>query len=113
MASYLLQVAYTPQAWAALVKHPQDRTQVLRPVLEKLGGRFETAYFAFGDYDIVAVLDLPSDIDAAAFSIAAVAGGAIKSIKTTPLMTIAEGISALEKAGRLGYVSPTGEAAGV
>jgi uncharacterized protein with GYD domain len=113
MASYLLQVAYTPQAWAALLKNPQDRTQVLRPVLEKLGGRFETAYFAFGEYDVVAVLELPGDIDAAAFSIAAVAGGAIKSIKTTPLMTIAEGISALEKAGRIGYVSPAGEVAGV
>jgi uncharacterized protein with GYD domain len=113
MASYLLQVAYTPQAWAALLKNPQDRTQVLRPVLEKLGGRFETAYFAFGEYDVVAVLDLPGDIDAAAFSIAAAAGGAIKSIKTTPLMTIAEGISALEKAGRIGYVSPTTDAAGV
>jgi uncharacterized protein with GYD domain len=107
MASYLLQVAYTPQAWAALVKNPQDRTQVLRPVLEKLGGKFDTAYFAFGDYDIVAVLELPGDIDAAAFSIAAAAGGAIKSIKTTPLMSIADGISAMQKAGRIGYVSPT------
>jgi len=112
MASYLLQVAYTPQAWAALLKNPQDRTQVLRPVLEKLGGKFDTAYFAFGDYDIVAVLELPGDIDAAAFSIAAAAGGAIKSIKTTPLMSIADGISAMQKAGRIGYVSPT-EVAGV
>jgi uncharacterized protein with GYD domain len=112
MASYLLQVAYTPQAWAALLKNPQDRTQVLRPVLEKLGGKFETAYFAFGEYDIVAVLELPGDIDAAAFSIAAAAGGAIKSIKTTPLMSIADGISAMQKAGRIGYVSPT-EVAGV
>ena len=112
MASYLLQVAYTPQAWAALLKNPQDRTQVLRPVLEKLGGKFDTAYFAFGDYDVVAVLELPGDIDAAAFSIAAAAGGAIKSIKTTPLMSIADGISAMQKAGRIGYVSPA-EVAGV
>ena len=113
MASYLLQVAYTPQAWAALLKNPQDRTQVLRPVLEKLGGKFETAYFAFGDYDVVAVLELPGDIDAAAFSIAAAAGGAIKSIKTTPLMSIADGISAMQKAGRIGYVSPTNDVASV
>jgi len=113
MASYLLQVAYTPQAWAALLKNPQDRTEVLRPVLEKLGGKFETAYFAFGDYDVVAVLELPKDTDAAAFSIAAAAGGAIKAIKTTPLMSIADGISAIEKAGRIGYVSPAGEVAGV
>ena len=112
MASYLLQVAYTPQAWAALLKNPQDRTEALRPVLEKLGGSFQSAYFAFGDYDVVAVMDLPQNVDAAAFSIAAAAGGAIKSIKTTPLMSIADGIAALQKAGRIGYVSPT-EVAGV
>jgi uncharacterized protein with GYD domain len=112
MASFLLQVAYTPQAWAALLKNPQDRTQVLRPVLEKLGGRFESAYFAFGEYDVVAVLELPGEVDAAAFSIAAAAGGAIKSIKTTPLMSIADGITAIQKAGQIGYISPT-EVAGV
>ena len=112
MASYLLQVAYTPQAWAALIKNPQDRTEVLRPVVEKLGGSFQSAYFAFGDYDVVAVMDLPQNVDAAAFSIAAAAGGAIKSIKTTPLMSVADGIAALQKAGRIGYVSPV-ETAGV
>ena len=112
MASYLLQVAYTPQAWAALIKNPQDRTEVLRPVVEKLGGSFQSAYFAFGDYDVVAVMDLPQNVDAAAFSIAAAAGGAIKSIKTTPLMSVADGIAAMQKAGRIGYVSPA-EAAGV
>ena len=39
MASYLIQVSYTSQAWASLVKNPHDRTQVLKPVLEKLGGK--------------------------------------------------------------------------
>ena len=112
MASYLLQVAYTPQAWSAFVKNPHDRTEALRPVLQKLGGSFTSAYFAFGDYDVVAILEMPENTDAAAFSIAAAAGGAIKAIKTTPLMSMADGIAALQKAGRLGYVPPT-EAAGV
>ena len=102
MASYLLQVAYTPQAWAALLKNPHDRTQALKPVLEKLGGRFEAAYFAFGDYDVVAVLELPKDTDATAFSIAAAASGAIKAIKTTPLMSIAEGSARSRRRGESG-----------
>src|SRR3989442_10877168 len=85
MAHFLLQVAYTPQAWASLIKNPHDRTQVLKPVLEKLGGRFGSVYFAFGEYDIVGILDMPANADAAAFAIAANAGGAIKSIKTTPI----------------------------
>ena len=112
MAKFLIQVAYTPQAWASLIKNPHDRTQVLKPVLEKLGGSIGSVYFAFGDYDIVGILDLPQNADAAAFAIAASAGGAIRSIKTTPLMTVEEGISAMKKAAQSGYVAP-GAPAGV
>jgi uncharacterized protein with GYD domain len=112
MAKFLLQVSYTPQAWASLIKNPHDRTQVLKPVLEKLGGSFGSVYFAFGEYDIVGVLDMPGNVDAAAFAIAAAAGGAIKSIKTTPLMTIEEGIGAMKKAAQSGYVG-LGTPAGV
>lgn len=112
MAHFLLQAAYTPEAWAALIKNPHDRTQVLKPVLDKLGGSIGSVHFAFGEYDIVGILDMPGNADAAAFAIAAAAGGAIKSIKTTPLMTIEEGISAMKKAAQAGYVAP-GAPAGV
>lgn len=112
MAHYLFQVAYTPQAWAAMVKNPHDRISVLQPVLQKLGGKIEHAYFAFGDHDIVGVMELPSNVEAAAFSLAATAGGAVKAIKTTPLMTIEEGISAMRKAAGSGY-RPPGAPAGV
>jgi len=43
--------------------------------------------FAFGDFDIAGILELLGNVDAAAFAIAAAGGGAIKAIKTTPLMT--------------------------
>jgi hypothetical protein len=44
--------------------------------VEKLGGKLETKWFCFGDYDLVAVLDMPDNVSAAAFSLAASAGGA-------------------------------------
>jgi uncharacterized protein with GYD domain len=106
MAHYLFQVAYTPQAWAALIKNPHDRIEIVRPVLRKLGGDIEVSYLAFGDYDVVGIMNLPSNVEAAAFSLAATAGGSIKSIKTTPLMTIAEGIEAMKKAAASGYAPP-------
>lgn len=106
MAYYLLQVAYTPQAWAAQIKNPQDRVQALKPMLDKMGGKIDSAYFAFGDYDVVAILQMPANVDAAAFSLAATAGGAVKAIKTTPLMTIAEGLDAMKKAAASGYTPP-------
>jgi len=112
MAQYLIQVAYTSEAWSSLLKNPQDRTKVLKPVLDKLGGSFSSAFLAFGEYDIIGVLNMPGNVEAAAFAMAAAAGGAIKSIKTTPLMTLEEGIEAMKKAASAGYVPP-GAAAGV
>jgi len=110
MAHYLFQAAYTPQAWATLIKNPHDRIEIVRPVLRKLGGDIEVSYLAFGDYDVVGIINVPSNVEAAAFSLAATAGGAIKALKTTPLMTIEEGIAAMKKAAAAGYAPPAAPA---
>ncbi len=106
MAYFLLQGAYTPEAWTALVKNPVDRIETVRPVIEKLGGKVEGAWFAFGDYDVVLIMQMPDNVSAAAFSLAVAAGGAFKSHKTTPLMTIADGVEAMKKAAGAGYQRP-------
>jgi len=46
------------------------------------------------------------NVTAAALSVGATAGGAIKSIKTTPLMTVEEGMEAMRKAAAAGYRPP-------
>jgi len=106
--SYLIQVAYTPDAWAAMVKQPQNRLEAVRPVVEKLGGKFEHAWLAFGEYDIIGVVELPDNTNAAAFAIAAAAGGALKAFKTTPLLSVEEGVEAMHKAQEAGYRPPSG-----
>jgi uncharacterized protein with GYD domain len=106
MSSYLLQVGYTPEAWASLIAKPHDRLDAVRPAIEKLGGKITQGWFAFGDYDLVAIIEMPSNVEAAAFSLAATAGGAIRTIKTTPLMSTAEGIEAMKKAAQSGYKAP-------
>jgi len=109
MAFYLVQVTYTPEAWAAMVKTPQNRMEsAVQPVAEKLGGKAIGCWLAFGEYDAIAVLELPNNVSAAAFSFVASAGGAIKAIKTTPLMTFEEGMQAMTKAGKTGYHAPQG-----
>ena len=97
MAHYLVQVAYTPEAWAAQLKHPQSRVEAVRPLLERLGARFETTYMAFGDYDVIFIIEAPDNLSAAAFGMIVMAGGAVKSYKTTPLMTIEDGVAAMQK----------------
>ena len=107
MASFLLQVGYTSEAWANLIGNPHDRIGDVRPVVEKLGGKIVQAWFAFGDYDVVTIIEMPSNVEAAAFSLAAAAGGAIRSIKTTPLLSTAEAIEAMKKAAKSGYKAPS------
>lgn len=106
MALYLYEVAYTPEAWAVQVKKTEDRIEAIKPAVRKLGGKVEAAYYAFGEYDIVIIANMPDNVSAAALSIAAAAGGSLKSIKTTPLMTIREGMSAMRQAKRSGYSPP-------
>ena len=65
----------------------------------------------FGDYDLIGVVDMPDSISAAAFSMAVAAGGACKSVKTTPLLTTGEGIEAMKKAAACGY-RPVGQQTG-
>ena len=110
MPHYLSQVAYTPEAWSALVKNPQNRIEAVRPAVEKLGGKIVSGYFAFGDYDVVVILEMPDHVAAAALAVAFAAGGACKDVKTTPLMTTAEGIEALKKAASSGYKPATAAA---
>jgi uncharacterized protein with GYD domain len=107
MAHYAYQVAYTPEAWATLVKSPQNRVDAVRPAIEALGGRVEGAWFQFGKYDILLIAELPDNVSMAAFALAVAAGGAVKASKTTPLMTIDEGLQAMSKAGGSTYRPPS------
>jgi uncharacterized protein with GYD domain len=104
MSHYLFQLSYTAEAWATQLKSPQNRVEVVRPAIEKVGGRVETAYFAFGDYDVILIVEAPDNVTAAALSLAFTAGGAVKAIKTTTLMTIEEGVAAMRKGAEVASV---------
>ena len=106
MPIYMLQASYTPQAWATLVKKPQNRAEVVRNAVEKLGGTLEGCWLAFGEHDVVIICKMPDAVSAATFAIAAAAGGALKSTRTTPLLTIEEGLEAIKQAGKSGYRPP-------
>jgi uncharacterized protein with GYD domain len=111
MTSYLLQVGYTPEAWAAMISNPQDRSAAINAPVEKLGGRVERFWLSFGDYDVVGVVEMPDSVSAAAFSMAIAAGGSCRAVRTTPLLSISEGQEAMKKAAACGYKPITQAAA--
>jgi hypothetical protein len=49
---------------------------------------------------------MPDNVSAAAFSVAVSAGGAVKGMKTTPLLTMEEGMDVMKRAGGASYRSP-------
>jgi uncharacterized protein with GYD domain len=106
MAHYLVQVSYNRQAVADLVRVPEDRSAVVRAIIENLGGKLEAFYFAFGDYDAVVIAELPDNVTMAAVSMAISAGGAVSDFKTTVLIPMNEAMDAMRKAGTIGYRPP-------
>ena len=103
MASYLVQVSYSQEALAALIEKPQNRTPVVKRAIENLGGTLNGSWMSFGDYDLVMLVEMPNNVSAAALALAAAAGGSLRSIKTTPLLTIDQALAALKKASKSGY----------
>jgi uncharacterized protein with GYD domain len=103
---YLAQASYTAEALSAIIKNPQNRSEVVRKIIEKLGGRLEGFWFAFGDYDLALIFDMPDNVNAAAFAMAVSSGGALKAFKTTQLITSEEAMAAMKKAAKTGYKPP-------
>jgi uncharacterized protein with GYD domain len=103
MATYLIEVSYTSAALAALLKNPQDRGEIVAKSVKKLGGKVHGFWFAFGDSDVIGVVDMPDNAAMAAFALAIGAGGACSKVKTTALLSADEAKSAMKKAPKSGY----------
>ncbi|HWN74670.1 MAG TPA: GYD domain-containing protein [Candidatus Udaeobacter sp.] len=111
MPFFLHQVSYTPEALARLIANPQDRFEAVRGPIEKLGGKIKDSSFAFGPSDAVLITEMPDNVSAAAIALAFAAGGACRTCQTTALMTTAEAMDAMRKAGTCGYQPVTAGAA--
>src|ERR1700687_4725831 len=105
MPIYMYQAAYTPESWAAQLKNPQNRVEsVGRQACEAVGGKLVGGWYCFGDYDLALIADVPDNESMAAIALAIAAGGAVKSAKTTVLMTGAEAVAAMKKADAVAKV---------
>jgi uncharacterized protein with GYD domain len=62
------------------------------------------SWYCFGDYDLAIIADVPNNESMAAIALAIAAGGALKSAKTTVLMTGAEAVAAMKKADAVAKV---------
>ena len=108
MPMYMTQFAYTPEAWAGLIRSPENRAEAAGALATKLGARLVDVYFCFGEYDGVVLYEAPDDTTATAFIVTAITPGHIKASRTTRLMSISELQDVLSKAGTVTYAAPRG-----
>jgi uncharacterized protein with GYD domain len=86
----MIQASYTTEGIQGVLKEgAESRLDVVRKLAASVGGSVEVAYWAFGDADFVAILELPDNAAAAAAASTVAASGAVTT-RTTVLLTAAE-----------------------
>jgi uncharacterized protein with GYD domain len=110
MPHYLYQWRYKDPAIQAIIEKPQDRPAELRKAVEAFGGRVHAFFYAFGDYDGIAIVDFPDGESCAACSLTLSGAGGNTLLKTTVLLTAEEGREAMRRARTVshGYQAPVG-----
>ena len=98
MAHYLIEVGYTPQSWSSQIDSQLNVVDRITPAVNAANGKIECLYYAFGDSDLVGIIDFASAEDAAAFALAVTSSGALRSYKTTPLLTVEQGMESMRRA---------------
>jgi uncharacterized protein with GYD domain len=106
MPLYLSRFDYTPEAWARLIRNPEDRREAARTYIESVGGKLHGFWYAFGEHDGYTLWEAPDNVSMAAVALAIAGGGALSSLETTVLMSVDETIDALRKAGEVQYRPP-------
>lgn len=103
MPIYMYQFKYTPAAWAAFAKKPEDRRAVVDELLRKIGGKLVCAFYTFGEWDGLVIYEAPDEITAMAAIVSIIAPGHIEATKTTVLFTMDDAIKAMNMASALKF----------
>ncbi len=104
MPKYLVLASYTSEGAAGLLKEGgSSRRETVDRMVSGMGGTLEALYYAFGEHDVVGIVDVPDDASAAALSLAVGAAGAVE-MSLTVLIT-PETIDAAAEKGA-GYRPP-------
>lgn len=101
MAYYLIEGTYTPEAWAAQVERQESVVERMTRNLEACGGKLVCVYYAFGDVDLVAIVEFEEPEDAAAYSLTVLGSGQAGTHRLTPLLSVDQGMESMRRASDL------------
>src|SRR5687768_15791375 len=87
MPKYLVTASYTAEGTKGVLKDGgTKRRQAAEAAFKSVGGRVESFYFAFGEYDLYSVVEVPDHAAMAAAVMSIGASGALR-LRTVVLIT--------------------------
>jgi uncharacterized protein with GYD domain len=108
MPLFITYGSYSHSGIKGLVDKPSDRLGVIKPLIEKAGGKVIALYMTTGANDVVLVTEFPDGSDAVAFGMAVEASGSLSKLETVRAWTSSEFKGVAEKAAQIagGYTPP-------
>jgi uncharacterized protein with GYD domain len=108
MPFFITYASYSNAGIKGMLDKPTDRSEAIRTLVEKAGGKLVAAYMTTGPHDVVLVTELADGSDAVAVGMAATASGAVSKIETVRAWTLGDFKGIAEKASKFAsvYVPP-------
>lgn len=97
MAKYLVRATYSAEGFKGVLKDkPSGRRAAVEKAMASVGAKLEAMYFAFGDHDVVMIVDAPDAASLMAVGLSACSTGLART-STIPLLTTEEADQAVKK----------------
>lgn len=79
MKKYLIKGTYSPEGTKGLMQEGgTGRKMAIEKMLAAMGGKVESFYYAFGEDDVILIVELPDDISAVAVGLRVNAAGLVR-----------------------------------
>ena len=112
MAKYMALFNFTSEAIRRFVANPSDRAAAVQGLVESNQGSLECYYWMFGQYDGMAVIEMPDAHTTAAISLAITSSGAFTHFETHELIEASDLIAIANRARDIVYQPPGGQGQG-
>lgn len=106
MTKFLVLFTFKGETLKSFMKKPSDRAAVVGEAAQSAGGRLESYYWMLGQYDGLAILDMPDSTAAARLAMTVSSTGAFTHLETHELFSADQVLQLLKGAEGVEYTAP-------
>lgn len=106
MTKYLVLFTFKGETLKSFMKKPSDRAAVVSAAAESAGGRLDSYYWMLGQYDGLAIIDMPDSTAAARLALTVSSTGAFTHLETHELFSADQVLQMLQGAEGVRYSAP-------